>query len=221
MKKIIILVIFSFLFVGCGKSHHTVVVDPGEKIELTESIKLQCDEPFKITATGQGESNVTVEYPGIDATEYNSQIGLDVEYNVVTECVTNPVVKPVEPVDGECPTDYLLNEDTGLCDPAIEKPEVPVPDCSGNCPEGYKKTDCNTCVAVPCPKCGEGTELDDNNTCVAIPEVIEPVECDEGFRAVDNKCMAIRYVPFKTTDCMDGYKFRKKLNICKLQIEEL
>ena len=210
--KVLLSIIAVLVLSGCNNDNKIVVVD-GDPIVVKDDFTLECGEVYELTAASKGET--VINYTGGD--ELTSKFGMDIQSTFTANCGEAQV--PVKPENGECPADYVLDENVDMCFPKKEetKPEVPAPDCNGNCPEGYKKTDCNTCVAVPCPKCGEGTELDGNNTCVVIPEVIEPVECEDGFRAVDNKCMAIRYVPFKTTDCMDGYKFRKKLNICKLQ----
>ena len=79
-----------------------------------------------------------------------SNLGMDIEYIVYSPC----------PIVDENLTEEVVPED-------------------GVCPEGYKVTECNTCIELPPITCGEGTMLEDeNNTCIVAPEDVYP--CGEG-----------------------------------------
>ena len=225
---------------GCGKSHNTVVVDPGEKVVVDEKVQLMCGEPFSFQAVSQYEGNVTVQLPESDPIEYAGNVGVDVKYTVVSDCEQAQV--PVKPVDGECPTDYVLDEDADMCFPKKDEvPTVPVPDEDGKCPSGYKITDCNTCVALPACSCGEGTISDpETNQCVVAPEPVNPCgegtvldpeteqclpvppkECEDGFGELNSTCVPIRYIPYFDkadgySECIEGYTWKSKNELCRL-----
>jgi len=78
--------------------------------------------------------------------ELLSEFGMDLKFTVVTPCI--------------------------IVDENVTEPIVPV---DGKCPEGYKVTDCNTCVVLPPLSCGEGTiEDNETNTCIVAPEEVHP-----------------------------------------------
>ena len=77
--------------------------------------------------------------------ELLSEVGMELAFSVVTPCIV------------------------------VDENVTNVPDENGDCGEGYKLTDCNTCVALPAISCGEGTVLDEEtNTCLVAPEEVHP-----------------------------------------------
>ena len=120
-----------------------------------------------------------------------------------------------------CPPGYLRNEETGECEPFIDKIECPeglefdpergeciqIPKLT--CPDGFRDVN-GECLPIDI-ECPPGLELDpERGECIQIPKIT----CPDGFRNVNGECLPI------DIECPPGLRYDPERGEC-IQIPKL
>ncbi len=207
---------------GCNDDdkHDMFDAEQGEPLVVVEQVVMECDQPFAFKAGGKFiDTNVSVEYNETKEA-YTNEFGIDIGYTVVTPCPAEVVEGPIVPVDGVCPTGFVISDCNAneclpvVCDEGSTLGEDGECTKDLTCDEGLVIDDNNTCV-IPVHECAEGTEY---NETTELCEVIPPLECLKGDINIDEVCTPLIYKR-DGEDCLEGYVEGPKGYLCWLESE--
>ncbi len=208
---------------GCNEDDLTRPgAETGDSIKITEQVILQCEEPFTFHVKSDHDTLVTVKTNEEEDIVHAGSFGVDIKYIVLSECNntcpdTNETVEPVTPVDGECPSGYVLDDCNAnnclpvICDEGSTLNEGGECKKDLTCGIGLIVDDNNTCV-IPVSGCDVGTEY---NPASGLCEVIPPLECGLGLVDIEGTCIAKVY-KLEDDECVNGYTEGEKGYFCFL-----